>query len=633
MRKAFVRVLLCMMITARCVTSALAVDTGAERILRFHSLVRADKDASITVTETITVLCRGETIRRGIYRDFPVSYPGRFGLKKRVSFEVLSVMRDGMPDEFRTTDESGSVRIYIGKSDYFLPKDRIYAYTITYRTSGLLVYEKDYCSVYWNVTGNEWSFPIDSAEAVIEVPAGILFSDAWTGPAGSDGKDFASDKKTGTSIWFKTTRPLATGEGLTVRVNFPYGAVYRPTGKERRIQLVKSNPGAFILCAGTLMVFLYYLIAWFFVGRDPASGKISMRFEPPENLSPSAVRYIRRMGFDVRTVAAGIMSLAVKGAITISSENDNYILHQKESGAKNLSPDEDVLLKNLFTPGDTLALDRSHSGGISLAMNSLNKQLGKMYHKIYFFSNTAYFVPGLLASIAIIAGSIWADAVHGLDPGSFLLLWLSLWTLGVSALMFAVVKAWKEGLKSGAKGKAAAVFLSLFAIPFIVAEVVVLAIYLSTGPVFMLILALAVILMNPVFFRLLKAPTRKGRSVMDLIDGYRMYLSASEKQKGVVHPAGESVDTFEANLAYAIALDVENTWAGVFDRVLSAGVSGNVYSPRWYSGPSSSAIAAGVLAAGIGSSICSALSTSTSSQGSSGGSSGGGGGGGGGGGW
>ncbi len=633
MRKALMHVLLCMTITAAGVTAAQAADTGAERILRFHSLVRVDKDASINVTETITVLCRGETIRRGIYRDFPVNYPERLGLKKRVPFEVISVMRDGMPEEYRTAEESGSVRIYIGKSDYFLPKDRVYTYAITYRTSGLLQYENNFDSLYWNVTGNFWSFPMDTVEATVDVPGEIIFSDAWTGPAGSLAGDFTSEKKSALSVFFRTTRPLSTGEGLTVRVNFPAGIVYRPTVKQERAELVQSNPGAFILLGGMLFVLLYYITAWFLVGRDPAKGKIGMRFEPPENLSPAAVRYVSRMAFDTRTMASGIMSLAVKDAITISSENDELVLHKKEGGAKNLSPDEDVLLRNLFTLGDTLALDRAHSGGISLAMNALNRHLKKSYQKVYFFSNTRYFVPGVLASLGIIAGSILADAQHGMDPGTFLLLWLSMWTLGAAALMFAVAKAWKEGLKSGEKGKAGAVFLSLFSIPFIVAEVVVLAIYLSTGSALMLILALIIILLNPVFFRLLKAPTRKGRAVMDIIDGFRMYLSASEKQKSPLHPAGASADTFEANLAYAIALDVENTWAGAFDPVLSPGAYGTTYSPRWYSGTCSAGIGAGVLAAGIGSSICSALSTSTSGSGSSSGSSGGGGGGGGGGGW
>ena len=614
--------------------NAYKVGNGPERILDFKSSIRVDPDASINVTETITVLCRGEEIRRGIYRDFPLDYPAKYGLKKRVPFEIISVTRDGLPEVYRTTEESGSVRIYIGKSDYFLTVDRVYTFTITYRTSGLLEYGNDYASIYWNATGNFWSFVIDMAEATVQVPGDkIISSDAYTGVFGAADKNFIMKQTAKNRMVFKTTAPLPSGSGLTVRVNFPKEQVAAVKVEEERMQIVAANSGTLILVAGTLFILLYYFIAWLLVGRDPAKGRISMKMQPPENLSPAAVRYISRMGFDTRTVAAGILSLAVKGAVTLSEEADNMVL-KKTNEAKDLTPDESELLSAFFPLGDTLTLDRSHSGGISMAMNNLNKNLAKSYQKVYFISNTRYFVPGILMTLGIIAGSIWADARQGMDPSTFLLLWLSMWTFGTGALLYAVFKTWRESLRTGGKGRGAAVFLSLFSIPFVVAELVVLGIYLSIGTPVMLLLSMLLIVINPVFFRLLKAPTVKGRAVMDHIEGFKQYLDASEKQKSPMHLSGLSSETFEQNLAYAVALDVENSWTGAFDGVLSQGSSsGRGYSPRWYTGTSYRSLGTAALMAGIGASLSTALSSSTSSSSSSGGSSGGGGGGGGGGGW
>ena len=45
-----------------------------ERILNYHSDITVHQDASMTVTETITVRAERNQIKRGIYRDFPTRY-------------------------------------------------------------------------------------------------------------------------------------------------------------------------------------------------------------------------------------------------------------------------------------------------------------------------------------------------------------------------------------------------------------------------------------------------------------------------------------------------------------------------------------------------------------------------------
>ena len=192
---------------------ATAASAQSERILNFKSFIKVHPDASMTVTEDITVQATGQEIKRGIIRDFPTTYRDRLGNTVTVGFQVEEVLRDGRPEPYQTESVSNGVKIRIGQKDVFL-RSGAYTYTIRYRVDRELGFFKDFDELYWNVTGNGWTFAIDRAEAYIELPAGakILKSAAYTGYQGDRGHDFTvhSDDNL---IVFKTTRPLASREG------------------------------------------------------------------------------------------------------------------------------------------------------------------------------------------------------------------------------------------------------------------------------------------------------------------------------------------------------------------------------------------------------------------------------------
>ena len=66
-----------------------------EVINSFASDIVLDKSGSMTVTETISVNAEGNRIRRGIFRDFPLTMKNADGRTIRVDFDVVSVKRDG----------------------------------------------------------------------------------------------------------------------------------------------------------------------------------------------------------------------------------------------------------------------------------------------------------------------------------------------------------------------------------------------------------------------------------------------------------------------------------------------------------------------------------------------------------
>ena len=73
---------------------------------------------------------------------------------------------------------------------------------------------------YWNATGNGWDFPIDRAEARIRLPAAVKLGQrsVYTGAQGSTASNAAVVAEKPGEILFRTTRPLASYEGLTVAV-------------------------------------------------------------------------------------------------------------------------------------------------------------------------------------------------------------------------------------------------------------------------------------------------------------------------------------------------------------------------------------------------------------------------------
>lgn len=100
---------------------------AAEEIISsYHSVIDVAKDGTLTVTETITANVEGNQIRRGIYRDFPLTFIDPDGRRVRVDFKLVSVERDGEQEEYRTESISGGIRIYTGNADVFPAARRAY---------------------------------------------------------------------------------------------------------------------------------------------------------------------------------------------------------------------------------------------------------------------------------------------------------------------------------------------------------------------------------------------------------------------------------------------------------------------------------------------------------------------------
>ncbi len=675
---------------------------AAERIESFHSHIVVERGGELVVTETIRVRAAGVQIKRGIYRDIPRLQATRFGLKTKKPFEVLSVKRDGKPENYETSEiGQGGIRIRIGRRSVFL-KPGFYTYEITYRTGQQLYFEEERDALYWNVNGTEWGFPAGKVSATVVLPEGIRGTKVWgyTGKRGAKGKDYKAEL-TGTGATIAATRPFRSKENLTVVLEWPPGLLEERAYEEARVSLFRDHPLAawgLLLLAGA---FVYYLVAWIKVGKDPAKGTIIPLYGPPEGLSAAAVRYIDQMGHDKKCFSAGVVGLAAKGQATIEKDGKVYVLHPKtltpaqegellellnegevkeleafkgismrraedirearpyekvkdvlrvkgigkgalakminhmsgrgDSPGEPLTADETGLHKKLFGAG-SLRLKQSNHARIGGALKAHKRLLASQVEKVHFIRNLAWWVPGLLLSL--LGGLVFLLATGPSTATLNALLFLSLTSvLLVSKVALSVVQRGKDWGCGGLF--LLLLFLGIWGFCFV--GLTVLSSFWVAGAV------LYAVVLNQVFYHLIKAPTNLGQRVRDQVEGFRRYLSVAEEERlNLENPPEKTPELFERFLPYALALGCEQQWAEKFDDVLqAAGVApgDSSYSPSYYSDAGSSGSLSGAMS-DLGGSFTGSLSSSASAPssgggggGGGGGGSGGGGGGGGGGGW
>ena len=616
-----------------------------ERIISFDSDITILEDASMIVVEKIRVYAEGQKIQRGIYRDFPTKYKDEYGNNVNISFEVLEVSRDGNSESYHTENLSNGIRVYFGKSDFFLPVGE-YTYKIKYKTDRQIGFFEKFDELYWNVTGNGWDFLIEQVRAKVHLPLPVSSDDirlyGYTGYSGSKGNDFNSEIISGDEIEFRSSTILNPKEGLTIVVQWPKGLVHEPSQSERVTYFIKDNIQMLAGLIGLLILIFYYIAIWWRVGKDPTKGLIIPLYGPPSDMSPAAVRFISEMGYDHKAFTSIIVSLAVKGYLKIEEEGKDYIL-VKDISNKPLSQDEYAVMGKLKFTDDggrkILELQQKNHSILQGAIKALKTSLKNSYERNYFITNRKYFFIGIALSVLILTIAI----IGGSGEQAFILIWISIWSLGVSALLFAVFNAWKGVLNKG-RGKVtalgSALFISLFSIPFIIGEIVGFYFLTKVSSPLMILVIAFVALIDIIFYHLLKAPTLLGRSIMDKIEGFKMYLGVAEKdQVYSIQEPDKTPELFESFLPYAIALGVENRWAEKFSNILtSINDQATEYKPLWYSGISWSTLGAAGFASSLSGSFESSISSSATAPGSTsggggGGSSGGGGGGGGGGGW
>jgi uncharacterized membrane protein len=504
---------------------ALALSTRELRIENFQSETVVMADGTIDVTENIQAHFVGGPWH-GLYRTIPVEYVTPQGLNYSLFLEVKRIT-DGNGRALRY--ETSRVRHYRKLKIYVLDADNSrQTVSIEYTVSDALRFFDDHDELYWNVTGDDWDVPIQTASARIILPEGTtnIRANVFTGAYRSRAQN-ADAEVAGNGVEVRTREPLRLHEGLTVAVAFDKGFVHELSAAGKVALFFRSNwPLGLPLATFVVMFYL-----WWTKGRDPRLRPIAAQYEPPDQLTPGEAGTLVDNSADMRDITASIVDLAVRGYIVIEehqreqmlglmhSKDYNFIVKKERAEWSKLKAHEQALLEGLFVTGTV---------GETVSMSSLEN---------HFYTN----LPGIRSNIF---GSLVAHGYYKRRPDAVRSSYIAAGVVVGFLVVF-----------GGAK---IASNLGMAPLTFIAAGILTGATICGFG-----------------WF--MPAHTEQGARALEGVLGFEDFLVHVEAER--FNQMIKTPQMFEKFLPFAMALGVEKNWSKAFQGILTQ-------PPEWYRGSS-----------------------------------------------
>jgi uncharacterized membrane protein len=498
------------------------------KIARFDARYTIAEDSTVLIEEEIHPSFEGPF--HGIERDIPVEYPGPDGTAYKLFLKVDSVT-DENGGKIKFEQSTRIERTSGGDSHQFLVlkifaggTDTERTVRIAYRASNAVRFFKDHDEFYWNVTGNDWKVPIDSASAFVALPstaAGQLKAQAFTGLYGAREKEVISTID-GSNITFESSNPLEARSGLTIDVYIPKGILKQPSWFTRYVVwFIGGNPGALL----PVWAFAVMFGLWWWKGRDPDPGvSVAPMYEPPKGLTPAEAGTLLADNIEARDITSTLIDLAVKGYLKIIETEDkvvfikhkDYILRLMKPRPEwqNLAAHELEVLNNIFPE-------------VTAEETTLSSLKNRFYVAL----------PSIRQEIM---DALKNKDLYSTDPES-------------------------------AKGLVVAGVL-LIALPFVWLQLTG-TIRLGNSPAVLGAAVLLTVLIVYLFGRQLSAKTVRGARTRVECLGFKEFMTRVDGDRIKRMPP----DTFEKFLPYAMAFGVEQHWAKAFQGLLTE-------PPSWYVG-------------------------------------------------
>ena len=543
-----------------------------DRILSFTSDVTLRANATLEVREEFLVHCVGDAFRYGMIRDLPIDSEARwdqtlvgpYAKDTGVRVKILEATENGAPVSYEQRSDFGYNQLRLGEP-YEPLAHGDHRFVLRYEADGVTQFLSDHDQLYWNAVGHYWRVPLDEAVVRVhlppELPAGVVAANAYAGFRGAAAERAVAQVERTTlpdGFEFRVAN-LGSAESPSVWFTWPKGFLAPPP-------LGPLSRDGTLLIAPTLLL-LYYLVVWFALGRGPQHGVITTQYQPPQGLSPAAVRYIRTTGCDGRSFAATLAQLAARGCVAIEPRPDGkYRLTRLNPADPTtlrppLAPEEAQVFNVLFEDGPTAMLDPKQPNEINRYVMYIYQEMHKSVGNLYFTRNARFLVLGTLASFLTAMGM--AVTAHGRSADFMTTVFLTWWFffcfffLGLIAVM-TLLPAWSRMVR-GLGGAKEVLIGSAFVAAFGGAGVAVLWQLKSALSLAYALSLLALVAINIAAFPALRRTTPRGRQVLDQIEGFRQFLAKVEQD----HMRRVAVDDPHAAsefLPYAIALELREPW-------------------------------------------------------------------------
>ena len=533
---------------------AAAAQARTLTIQSFDEHVDVAKDGTIDVTESIEVHFTGSW--NGIYRKIPVKYTTPAGFGYTLFLQPTSITDDaGNSLKYQQTDAGRYTEFKI-----WVPNaaDATHTVVIRYRVLDAINFSfSDHDEFYWNVTGDEWDYPIQSASAHIVLPEGVsgLRAIAYTGIYGSRAQN-AEVAINGNRVDIQTNGELGFHEGLTAVVGFDKGFVFPPSAATKIWMFLRSNWPLFLPII-TLGIMIWI---WWTRGRDPRRNPIAVQYEPPDKLTPGECGTLVDNSVDMRDITATLVDLAVKGYISIEQRqqdglihfghHNNYIFHLKKQPAEwsALRPHETAMLAGMFFSGPAalagfagrafarnIATLVANATGQDIESSGLQDSVSLADMQNHFYVN----LPSIRGSIM---NALVSDGYYTHSPDS----------VRQSYIFAGVIVGFL--IVAGSNFLSRATQSSKLA--WIIAGIAVGAIICAFG-----------------WF--MPSHTEQGERALEKVLGFEDFLGRVEGDK--IERMVKTPELFEKYLAYAMALRVDKKWVQQFSGIA-------MQPPSWFQG-------------------------------------------------
>lgn len=503
----------------------------------FTSTITVNPDASLSIEENITVHHEGIKIRRGITKILPTN--------KGESYQIQQVLRNGNQEPW-FIDNKGNMLVLNTGDDTFLPSPGVSVYTIRYTMYDALrrVFNKPYNELYLNLTSHG-IFPIKEMHVSINYPKGTDIISQY----GYINRDTKQNYTPGSSFEFFD---LAPGDEATVAQIFSRGTVNVTIPKIWRV-----------LSFALLVTLLYYILAWYFVGRDPTPRAIVPDWEIPQGLSALDCAYIINDGKTPKnSFFIHILWLIYQKAISIREVQKGKFIKTKGFEITPL-PDADKTnpeIKMFFSkfPRGATLYEKEPNSKIAGYTDKLIRQCAEKMEKNYYRKRNFYTFLGAL----------------------FLpLSWLFLFPQGYPLIIFGLALVCVL-YHSAIEFTFGCIIVTLFYISFIGIFMYPLILYANIANPWVLAVLIPYISIILIFKYLLFQPTILGQRNKEKIAGLKMFLKtingSNIEQKNTIRNKNDIDMSMEKRLTpedmenlfpYAVALGLEKAWERKFKAI------------------------------------------------------------------
>lgn len=557
----------------------------------FFSRIEILANGSVKITETIErVVEPKETDFMGLERYFPKYHTDRTGKKYRTDVTVLEASVDKNPIKARLMPDLNGIKINLHSEKPLDPGTHLYQITYLFsnkisefKNSSAEAEIPDFKEFIWDVTGAHWDIPITRAGAVIIFPPdSILYSQAaiTSGPSGY-GHNYKIRKDQENNLSFVITFPLAPYEDLTILANWAEKnpAPVFQNGKIDRF-IIEHGTSCVALIA-FLFVLSYYLATWFSLKKSKEQQNVKASPLQKGDLSAAVLNYALNKKITQKLLFITLLNMASKNFLAFDEQSDGTLILIKQTDKENgLTPLEKKIVAKLFgKEGTSFALTNANTLQLKRLMTDVEKNILKEYRKKFTVFPQTYFWFGILmAVIAVIAVSSMSlfPFVTGITSLACVLCFIPTATIGSKLY----VNLQNQNLK---ENKALLLKSALLLAPFAIILIGLFAYYgIQTTPLTALFF-FALLICIGVFKVLLRSSSVLGNSILENMEGYKLYLSSQDETLlNVMRNAEQKIKSlYSKHLPFATAMNLDQLWTR---RFVAFSETENQLKPDWYKG-------------------------------------------------